>query len=252
MKAKNLLINLAIDNAGDWNKICEDIKAKNYNDGRSVGKNIRAITYLDTNYPDILKQAVKPPFVLFYEGSISLLDHLDNTFAVLGNRKSTVDGEMITSDIVYNNRDKILVSGGSIGIQAAACRNAMELHVPIILILGCGIDCAYPNENKDIFDYARVNGLILSEYPFDTPPSPDYFPVRNRIIAALSKDLVVVEVSQNSGTMITITCALSMNKDIYVVPQPYNSDLYNNTLILEGALPYIKTVGLTVDNRTSH
>lgn len=245
-----LVVRLAIEDYGDWNKIYEDVKNKRDLEKDIDLSKVDAITILDTEYPSILRNIYKPPFVLFYKGSLSLLDHLDNTLAILGNRKSTASGDKTTCDIVMNNKDKILVSGGSVGIQATACRQAMDLHMPIILILGCGIDKNYLPENKDIYDYCRTNGLILSEYPFDTPPSPDNFTFRNRIIAALSKNIVVVEISRNTGTMITISYALNMNKDIYVVPQSYNSDLYNNTLISEGAIPYLKTVGLTVDNRT--
>lgn len=247
MEVKDILIYHSVTKGGDWDKIYNAISEKEDVTEEKMAKVVskmtdNAITIMGDNYPDNLKHTHKPPFVLFYEGNINLLKSDKRKIAILGNRKNT--DTTTAADIVRTNADCLFITGGTIGVQANACDEIMRLGLPMILILGHGLGDIY-NGRSDIYEYAKTHGLILTEYPREIPPSPDYFPQRNRIIATLADSIVAVEVSKNSGTVMTIMFALQQGKDIYVVPQSYDSDLKNNELISEGAFVYVKGTKIT-------
>jgi DNA processing protein len=168
---------------------------------------------LDPIYPQSLKNAVEPPFVLYYYGNISLLDKESNCISYIGSREASPYGldtaKRIAGELVQSGY--VVVSGLARGIDAAATEGALEAHGLAVGILGCGIDLCFPSSSQPLYEKLKKEGLLLSEYPFSTPPQPFHFPRRNRLLASLSKGLVVGEAKSKSGTLITVSYALPSN-----------------------------------------
>jgi DNA processing protein len=110
------------------------------------------------------------------------------------------------------------VSGLALGIDGAAHRGALDAHGMTIGVLGCGIDVYYPREHLALQDRIAHDGLLLSEWLPGQPPLRHHFPHRNRIIAAMSTAVVVVEASEKSGEVKTAEHAVQQGIDVYVVP----------------------------------
>ena len=242
MQPRKILISLAIQYDGDWNSIRQAISDKSYLaepdfiEKRAANLRCGAITILDENYPKQLFNLWKPPFVLFYYGDISLLNSFDNSLAVIGTREPSSEGIEATRSIFNNiNKDIVIVSGLAAGIDAEAHRLAIEKGHKTIAILGNGIDFCYPSINRSLYYKIRREHLVLSEYPPGTPPDRVLFPARNRIIAGLSKCILVTEANLRSGTMITVGLGLTIGRDILCVPSSNLGQSGTNLCIKDGA-----------------
>ena len=214
--------------------ICINIalnKKYNYEEALKSFSNIKSnvITIMDSDlYPKEFNQILHPPFVLFYYGNISLLKN-KNKLAVIGSRQNTSYGKKVTEDILNDLHEKIdsltIISGMAKGIDGIAMRTAIKNNDNVIAILGSGIEyCKTSNK-----------GLILSEYPLDTKPLKENFPIRNRLIAGLCDCVFVPEAKIKSGTSITIKYALDNGKEIFVAPNQLFSNSLNNLLLRDGA-----------------
>jgi DNA processing protein len=147
-----------------------------------------------------------------------------------------------------------VVSGAALGIDAASHRGALspselrwtvttepattpEAGFPTMAVLGSGIDCPHPSSNRGLIRRIAAVGAVLSEYPPGTPALPWRFPARNRLVAGLSRAVVVVEGAPGSGSMITAEFALELGREVFAVPGPVTSPLsaVPNQLIREGA-----------------
>lgn len=106
-----------------------------------------------------------------------------------------------------------------------------------IAVIGCGLDIVYPQENRGLYNEIFNRGLILSEFIVGTRPFPNNFPMRNRIISALSDGVVVVQARRKSGAMSTVDFAIEYGKDVYAVPGNIDNYLSEgcNLLIQDGA-----------------
>lgn len=195
------------------------------------------ITILDDNYPERLKNACRPPFVLFYEGDISLLNQDKKRIAVVGSRNATEYGLRYTNDIVSGLVDDyVIVSGLAKGIDSCAHYACVNNKGKTIAVMGCGLDKCYPIENKNLKKKIAEQGLVISEYPNGVESASSNFPLRNRIIAGLSNALLVTDAGPQSGTLITIRYANELNLDCFVLPHPVGDGTICNRLIYEGAL----------------
>lgn len=241
---REIILYLSLLYKGDWDKIYKAIQSKEYSleDPIIIGKikNLKCgyITILDPEYPDYFRLIPRCPFVLYYYGDISLLDTCDNNMAVIGTRKPSAYGLRATEDIVHSVANHfVIISGLAKGIDAAAHRAALDVGGRTIAILGSGIDYCYPIENKKLYDQIKADpkNLIISEYPGETVPSQITFPLRNRFIAAFSKGVIITEAYQYSGTSITATFALSLQRPIMVVPSEAFKGSLCNELVNEGA-----------------
>lgn len=240
MEYREKLIAYAIKYDGDYFKI---LKAINNNDEIIEINCDNCITIFDDNYPSELKDLKYPPFVLFYKGNLDLLNK--EKIGIVGSRIPVDYSLKATSYLVNNNMDKVIVSGLAKGIDA----KAHEVAKYSIGVLGCGIDYIYPYDNLALYIKLEKEGLIISEYPFKVKPLSYHFPFRNRIIAALSKTIYVMQSSEKSGTVTTINEALELQKDIKILPFSIFEDAgqYNNKLINDGALILEKNE-LKIDN----
>ena len=236
---RNILVSLALKYKGEWDKIFDAIKAKETPDEELVeeASQTKAITLLDPEYPNELKQCYKPPLVLFYKGDISLLQHKGGSVAYVGSRDATPYGTNTAREICSGlvKKGYAIVSGLARGIDSKALAFALEGEGKAIAVLGSGIDNCYPKDCRPLYDALAEKGLIISEYPKDTPPTAEAFPFRNRIVAGLPKAVIVGEASRHSGTMVTVSYALSYNKDVGAVPFRAGEDSECNLLIKDGA-----------------
>ncbi len=241
MEPREKLIAYSLKYDGDFNKILKAAHDVEYIEDcyKEAVRNLKCgtLTLADLNYPSHLKNIYKPPIVIFYYGDISLLEDTARNVSIVGSRENSPYGERMTVEISTGLAKKgfNIVSGLARGIDSIAHRSAMEAGGKTIAVLGCGIDTCYPTENLELCEEIKKNHLLISEYPGTTPPTTASFPIRNRIIAGLSKTLVVAEAGEHSGSCITATLAMNGNTDVMCVPYPAGSKSQCNKLISMGA-----------------
>lgn len=227
MNKREKLISIVIKNGGDYNKIKKDVVGENYLQLDNIPN---CITIFDDEYPSCFMELDNPPYVLFYKGDITLLKK--DKIGVVGSRIAS-NYALDCTKLLVKKKDEVIVSGMAKGIDYIAQINAKKT----IGILGCGIDYIYPACNLDLYQKVEKQGLILSEYPYDTKPFAYHFPFRNRLIAALSKEIYIMDIKQASGTMTTVNEGLKLGREIKVLPNMLSKEdnSYNNNLICEGA-----------------
>jgi DNA processing protein len=205
-------------------------------EGEGTGGGAAAtIPYWDARYPDGLWRLTDPPPLLFYAGDPALLAR--PSLAVVGTRRCSEHGRNAARAIALaaGARGFVVVSGHAQGIDAAAHEAAVEHGT--IAVLGCGVDVAYPRVLTGLRSRILARGLVISEFGPGTPPLRHHFPRRNRLIAALSGAVVVVEAPHRSGAQNTVTHALDLGLDVGAVPGPIDrpSCAGSNRLLREGA-----------------
>lgn len=216
MKLSRQIACYAYEVNGDWDKIAEKIKNNDAVKSFNIEENY--ITIVDELYPSKLRELRFPPWILFYEGDISLLNQ--RCVGIVGSRNSLDYGTYVTRIIASTLANKyVLVSGLAKGIDAIVHKAGIKSG-KTIGVLGCGLAIEYPMCNSYLYKEMRENHLLISEYPHFVRPQKWHFPWRNRIIAALSEKCIVTQAKINSGTMLTVNEALNLNKDIYCVPYP--------------------------------
>ena len=178
---------------------------------------VRIIDILDPAYPPFLREIFDPPIVLYIRGKNWNADLPQ--LAIVGTRRPTGYGincaERLAEDLAA--RGLAITSGLARGLDAAAHRGALRGGATYA-VFGCGVDYVYPKENRRLADLVEENGAVISEFPLGAPPSPQNFPIRNRIIAGMSLGVVVVEAAEYSGSLITARLALESNREVFAVP----------------------------------
>jgi DNA processing protein len=197
----------------------------------------RLVAAGDPGYPPSLLDLFDPPAGLFVSGPGPPME--GPVVAMVGARNCTPAGRDMASALAaaLARAGACVVSGGARGIDAAAHEGALGAGGRTVVVLGSGIDVAYPKQNRGLLEAARELGAVVSEYPPGTPAEPFRFPARNRIVAALAAAVVVVEGAEGSGSMITADHALEMGRDVLAVPGAVTGPLswVTNALIREGA-----------------
>jgi DNA processing protein len=182
-------------------------------------------------WPAFLRLA-DPPVGVFLRGQPLGLggDHV----AIVGSRRPSALGKDVAKQLARGLAacGVVVISGGAIGIDAVAHRGALEAGGRTIAVLGAGIDVPYPAASTQLFREIRTAGTLLGEYPPGLPAEPYRFPARNRLIAALSRGVVVVEGAARSGTRITATHALELGLEVFALPGPVTSPLAETPLEL--------------------
>jgi len=192
----------------------------------------------DSRYPADLKELPDYPPILFVSGDINLLK--TPKIAIVGSRKPTLQGKTCAERVSRELADMGLtvVSGMAVGIDAAAHYGALEKKKASIAIIGTGIDKTYPAGHQLLTKQLTTHGLLMSEFPLGTNPSPGNFPRRNRIISGLSLGVLVVEATEKSGSLITARLALEQGRDVFAIPgsitNPQSKGCHR--LIREGAI----------------
>lgn len=242
MNSREAVIALVIKYNGIWDEVIkalnerEEPEEEYYLQYKKMKCNV--VTILDPDYPQQLRHVVKPPLALFYYGDLSVASNYYKNVSVVGSRKCSEYGERITKEIAGDLADKgyVIVSGMAKGIDSFAHQAAIDRGGKTVAILGTGIDYCYPSENLKLYEKIKKNHLLISEYPRNVPPEHDPFPYRNRLIAGLSKTLLVTEAGPQSGSLITVTFALNTNSDVMCVPHQAGEHSECNRLIMNGAI----------------
>lgn len=191
----------------------------------------------DDEYPQKLFDLHDYPPAILVNGSLP--SSSIPSVAIIGSRNCSNYGQAMTieytSEIAKSGIQ--IISGMAAGIDGIAGRTALKTNGRSFAVLGSGPDVCYPSSNRDLFDALILTGGIISEYPLGTPGAGWHFPMRNRLISALSDALIVIEAKEKSGTMITVDFALELGKDVFSLPGR-NSDATSkgcNLLIKQGA-----------------
>ncbi|MBQ8497036.1 MAG: DNA-processing protein DprA [Clostridia bacterium] len=181
--------------------------------------NVGIMTMHSSIYPERLRSIHAKPIVLYYRGKIPDID--DNVLiACVGMRKCSDIGAQTAYQLGKDltHAGAIVVSGMALGIDAAAMNGAIDAGGHTIAVLGCGIDRAYPPENKDLMEKIAKTGTVITEFAPGTAPLGKHFPIRNRILSGLCQGTVVVEADSGSGSLITARNAVRQGRDIFAFP----------------------------------
>lgn len=197
------------------------------------------LTLADSLYPQSLLDTPDPPVLLYVDGQLEAFQK--PAMAIVGARHATLGGEQNAHAFAkyLASQDWCVVSGLAQGIDASAHEGALASGQPAatIAVMGTGINRIYPAENRHLAVQIKQNGALISEFPLDTRSAAHNFPMRNRIVAGLSKGVVVVEAAQKSGSLITARLAGELGKEIFAIPGSIHSPLSRgcHQLIRQGA-----------------
>ena len=201
-------------------------------------KGIRFVPFFSEEYPSRLLELQDFPYALYVKGELP--DRTARKAAIVGARRCTPYGEKYAVEFgkILAEHGIEIISGLARGIDGMGQRGALLGGGRTFAVLGSGVDVCYPREHIGLYvDILNQGGGILSEYPPGTPPLPQNFPSRNRIISGLSDAVLVMEAREKSGSLITADLALEQGRDVYALPGPVNSELSAgcNRLIQQGA-----------------
>jgi len=193
----------------------------------------------DGSYPALLREIDDPPPVLYVRGDWQACFD-QPCIGVIGSRKCSTYGEnaseMLSRDLA--SRGITVVSGLARGIDTAGHRGAIRGQGKTVAVMGTGLDSIYPKENNGLVrEIISAGGCVVTQFPLGTPPIPENFPYRNRIISGLSHGVVIVEASERSGSLITARLAMEQNREVMAVPGNITSrnSFGTNYLIKTGA-----------------
>ncbi len=193
----------------------------------------------DPCFPPGLLALADPPLGLFIRGQVP-----DGpAAAIVGSRRASAYGKEVA---YYLGKELAtagvwVVSGMARGVDTAAHRGALASTGRTVAVWGCGPDRVYPPENRELAELIAQRGALITEYPPGTPPRPENFPERNRLIAGLAQVLVVVEADARSGALLSAKLALEEGREVMAVPGSVFSPLSAgpNSLLRAGAAPVI-------------
>lgn len=200
---------------------------------------ITLLTIIDPSYPEDLRNIYAPPAVLCLSGDLGILKS-EFRLAIVGARKAT--------RYAFSAIDRVLpgllaqsittVSGGALGVDTFVHQRTHSLGGQTIVVLGSGILAPYPASNAQFFKtLANELGLIVSPFLLEQAPAKHNFPIRNRIIAGLSRGCVVVQAALKSGALITSSFALAEGREVFAIPGPIDGPEFegSNNLLAQGA-----------------
>lgn len=179
----------------------------------------RIVTPLDEGYPEPLKSIYNPPLCLYLWGEWRPED--TQALAVVGTRRISSYGQAQADRLAYGAAKAgfCIVSGLARGIDTVAHRAALKAGGRTVAVLGGALDCLYPPENRELArEIASGRGAVMSEFPLGRSPDRTTFPSRNRLVAGLSKGVLVVEAPIDSGAMNTAEQALEQGRSVMAVP----------------------------------
>lgn len=192
------------------------------NPGEISKQSARFLTPADSAYPELLYEIPDPPPVLYYQGNLDLIAACQRSpgIGIVGTRGPSEYGKRWTRRItkVLSRSGFIIVSGLAAGIDREAHQSCLEEEGQTIAVLGTGVNVVYPYRNRDLQRAIAQSGLLLSEHPPGTQPERIHFPRRNRIIAGLSRAILVTEAPRKSGALITAQLANEYGRDVFALP----------------------------------
>jgi DNA processing protein len=183
---------------------------------------------MSSNYSKLLKEIDNPPLLLYAKGDVSLLN--STCVAIVGTRRASRYGKDVTEQFssALAKSGITIVSGLADGVDTFSHQSCVNAKGKTIAVLGGGINNIYPATNTNLANkIIETGGLIVSEYKPNEKPQTYYFPVRNRIIAGLSKVVLITEATEKSGSMHTKNYALEFGREVFAVPGRIN-DIYSS------------------------
>ena len=196
------------------------------------------ITYLDATYPPLLAEIDDAPLLLYIRGRSALLRGA--ALAIVGSRNASVQGQANARAFAQALAEAgiTVVSGLALGIDTAAHDGALRGCGSTVAVIGTGADRIYPARNAALARRIAEAGCMVSEYPLGTPPRPEHFPQRNRIISGLAAGVLVIEAAAGSGSLITARLANEQGRDVFALPGSIHAALSKgcHQLIRDGAL----------------
>ena len=197
----------------------------------------RLVLWGQSDYPEPLAAIQGAPAALYVAGHIPALSAAQ--IAMVGARRASPSGRAIARELAgdLTRMGLTVTSGLAAGIDAASHDGALRAGGRTVAVLGTGLDRVYPPENAGLAARIRAAGALVSEFPPRTPPLPQHFPRRNRIISGLARGTLVVEAARSSGSLITAERALQQGREVLAVPGSIRSPLSwgCHRLIREGA-----------------
>lgn len=181
-------------------------------------ENVELIFFTDRRFPSRLRQINDAPTLLYAKGKMDLENA--KTVAIVGTRQCTGYGKECVENLVKElvAHQALIVSGLAYGIDIHAHKQAVRHGLPTVGVMGSGMDVIYPSSHREVAMKMMEHGGLLTEHPFGTQPDAHNFPARNRIVAALSDAIVIVEAAEKGGALITADIANSYNKDVFAFP----------------------------------
>lgn len=203
---------------------------------------IDIIPFGSNKYPLCLAAIPDAPLVLYVKGELPDFDNIP-TVAIVGPRKVSEFGKKAAYSLGYRlaSSGMTVVSGGAMGTDTYAHAGALKARGVTVLCLGCGICSDYLKENEKLRFAVSKSGCLISEYPPDSVASRYTFPIRNRIISALSLGTIVIEAGAKSGALITARHSIEQGRDVFVIPGSPDDKNYvgSNLLLRDGAKPLL-------------
>ncbi|UQS86575.1 DNA-processing protein DprA [Nicoliella spurrieriana] len=206
-------------------------------------------TIFDEDYPPNLLEAGLPPMVLFYQGNIRLAHQ--KLLGMVGSRKNSGYAiqtmRALVPELVKNQI--VTVSGLATGVDGLCHRLTIQNGGSTIAVIGTGLDYCYPRNNVRLQSLIAHDHLLLTEYPLGVSVRKHHFLERNRVIAGLIKNIIIIEAAQKSGSLITANLALNNNRNVMAIPGPIGHCLSVgcNELIAEGAKPVLTVEDILED-----
>ncbi len=207
-----------------------------------IKNNIFVITVEDNKYPDRLRNIDDMPIVLYIKGVFPDIDN-EPVISVVGPRKISQFGKKAAFSLSKRlaKSGMIISSGGALGADTCAHKGALSCEGRTIAVLGCGICYDYLPENRQMREDITKKGCVISEHPPYASTTKYAFPVRNRIVSAISLGTVVIEAGDKSGALITARLANEQGRDVFVIPGNPTLPEYkgSNALLRDGAIPLL-------------
>jgi DNA processing protein len=184
----------------------------------AAARGIHFVAWNAPGYPPSLLNLTDTPPGLWYRGTLASLT--GKAVAIVGSRSGSRVALETAGQLAHDlaARGITVVSGLARGVDSAAHRGALAAEGSTVAVLGSGLERLYPAEHKPLASAIEQRGAVLSEFPPEAPPLPFHFPLRNRIISGLSRAVVVIEASERSGSLITVSCALEQGREVMAVP----------------------------------
>jgi len=204
-------------------------------------RGMTVLTWSSAEYPESLRHLADPPPLLFALGRLDLLS--ESVVTIVGARRATARARDFARRLAAGAaaRGVSVASGMALGVDGSAHLGALDAEGSTVAVLGTGVDVPYPRSHRALAHRIEATGLLVSELPPGTPALSHHFPRRNRILAALARQVVVVEAGARSGSLITVDHALDLGREVWAVPGPVGHAACegSNALLVEGARPLL-------------
>ncbi|MCR4345762.1 MAG: DNA-processing protein DprA [Sulfuricaulis sp.] len=176
------------------------------------------LVWSDTDYPRLLREIADPPVLLHVMGNRQVLS--SPQVAIVGSRNPSPMGRENAQAFARSlaGAGLTVTSGLALGVDAAAHRGALAAGGMTIAVAGTGLDRVYPARHRDLAHEIVTHGALVSEFALGTPPLPENFPIRNRLISGLSLGTLVVEAALQSGSLITARLATEQGREVFAIP----------------------------------